>query len=248
MDERLECVGSAAGPVTVDFISGRVLGCLIEKAMTTPDHYPMSLNGVLVACNQVSNRDPVVEYDEQLVERTLRDLADRGLAKMVHRPGDRVVKYRQAVGDALTLSAAETALMAVLILRGPQTPGELRQRTTRYVGFDSLPALEQLLRTLQERTPALVERLDRRPGQKEYRYRQLFADAAGDGTSPAQSDATAVADEVEPVPAAAEPPTEDELADLRSRIEAIEQRLDGLLRELGIVASPGSDAEDAGDL
>ncbi len=156
------------------FDQSRVLGAMIEKAMTTPANYPMSLNAVVVACNQVSNREPITEFSLNEVELVLRGLADVGLVKMVHRPGDRVVKYRQALDDQLQTNAAETALLAVLMLRGPQTPGELRQRTIRYVEFAGLTELEQVLGGLAERH--LVRRLDRQPGQKEARYEQLLTD------------------------------------------------------------------------
>ena len=247
-------IQASTGELTIDFASGRVLGCLIEKAMTTPDHYPMSLNAVVVACNQVSNREPVVRLDEPLVERTLRVLADQGLAKMVHRPGDRVVKYRQAVEEVLSLSAPEAALIAVLMLRGPQTPGELRQRTTRYVDFPTLFALETSLGSLQTRTTPLVERLDRRPGQKEYRYRQRFAteDQAA-RPSPHVDGSPAYAEQVSPElgtvagVAEAEAPDESELEKLRVRIEAIEQRVELLLHELGL-EERASGTGDAGNL
>ena len=187
----------------LDAEEARVLGCLIEKAMTTPDQYPMSLNGVRVACNQVSNRDPVVDYDETTVATTLRRLADKGLAKFVHRAGDRVVKYIHAADDVLECSEREVALVAVLLLRGDQTPGELRQRTGRYVEFSSLPEVEVALNGLARRIPPLVTELERQPGQKESRYRQLLT---GD-TPPAAS----------PPPAAPEAAT-DELADIRAEV------------------------------
>jgi len=244
-------VDSDGGAVSIDEVSGRVLGCLIEKAMTTPDHYPMSLNAVVVACNQVSNRQPVVTYDEGAVELTLRGLADQGLAKMVHRPGDRVVKYRHAVDDVLGLTDQEMALLAVLMLRGPQTPGELRQRTIRYVDFATLVGLEEVLRSLQERDPSLAQRLVRQPGQKEYRYRQLMAsEAAGAEGLPSTTGETEgvwrTPNEVDR--ASTEATTaDDEVAMLRLRIEAIEWRLTQLMRELGI-PDAGSSAEDVGDL
>jgi len=164
----------------LSFEQGRVLGVMIEKAMTTPANYPMSLNAVVVACNQVSNREPIIEFSEDEVERILRGLADDGLAKMVHRPGDRVVKYRQALDEQLATNPQESALLAVLMLRGPQTPGELRQRTGRYVEFTSLPQLEEVLGDLGGRQ--LVQRLERRSGQKEARYHELLTGAAADST------------------------------------------------------------------
>ena len=147
---------------------GRVIGCLIEKQMTTPEQYPMTLHGLTLAANQKSNRHPVVDYAEALVERTLRDLTDAGLGRMVHRPGDRVVKYKHALDEYVVIDESQLALLAVLLLRGAQTPGELRQRTQRYVEFDTLAHLDGSLERLVER--GLVRRLGRRPGQKESRY------------------------------------------------------------------------------
>jgi uncharacterized protein len=203
----------------LDAEEARVLGCLIEKAMTTPDQYPMSLNGVRVACNQVSNREPVVDYDETTVATTLRRLADKGLAKFVHRAGDRVVKYIHAAGDVLELPDRELALVAVLLLRGEQTPGELRQRTGRYVEFGSLPEVEVTLAELARRTPPLVAELERQPGQKESRYRQLLT---GDTPPPAA-----------PSPAAPEADA-DELATIRADIAELRGRFERLLAALGV--------------
>ncbi len=208
----------------------RVLGAMVEKAMTTPDNYPMSLNAVVTACNQVSNREPVVSYDEAQVELILRGLADRGLAKMVHRPGDRVVKYRHALDADLEVGAQEIALLAVLFLRGAQTPGELRQRTQRYVEFASLPELETTLEGLRHRDRALVERLDRRPGQKEHRYRHLLTDEV---PSMVSHDAGGIGktDPMPSPPAAAEP---DAVADLRAEVAELRSRVDQTAEALGL--------------
>lgn len=222
----------------LSFEQGRVLGVMIEKAMTTPANYPMSLNAVVVACNQVSNREPIVEFTEDEVERVLRSLADDGLAKMVHRPGDRVVKYRQALDEQLEVNAQETALMAVLMLRGPQTPGELRQRTGRYVEYTSLPQLEEVLVGLGGR--GLAQRLERRPGQKEARYQELLTGAASQATEEAIELPTRQAAEVDssllvqqssappPDPVPASPSAPDlamELSELKRRFEELLERL-----------------------
>ncbi len=201
----------------------RVLGAMIEKEMTTPDNYPMSLNAVTTACNQVSNRDPVTEYPEGAVERTLRALADRGLVKMVHRPGDRVVKYRHALGEALETGGPRLALLAVLLLRGAQTPGELRQRTGRYVEFDSLAGVETTLEELRAR--GLVRMLPRQLGQKEHRYLQLLAPGEAEGAAgptaaanpPAEPDDLALPGDLDAVRA--------EVAELRRRLDALVDRL-----------------------
>jgi len=217
-------------PVDLDAAEARVLGCLIEKALTTPDQYPMSLNGVRLACNQVSNRNPVVAYDETAVATTLRRLADRGLAKLVHRVGDRVVKYIHAADNVLELDRGELALLAVLLLRGDQTSGELRQRTDRYAAFDSLLAVERTLGRLTMRTPALVSELGRHPGQKESRFRQLLTVEAGtaEGASPRFVPAGVPAS----VPGAVDPA--DSVAELRHEITTLRSRFERLLEALGV--------------
>jgi len=201
----------------------RVLGCLVEKQMTTPDQYPMSLNGVTMAANQKSNRHPVVDYSEALVERTLRELSDQGAARMVHRPGDRVVKYRHALGDHLEMSDPQLALVAVLMLRGPQTPGELRQRTQRYVDFASLAELETTLVDLVD--AGSVVRLDRQPGQKEPRFVEQLSDRGVRSVSGLDVTRT-----IAP-PAVADDRFVD---DLRSEIAQLRERFEKLLDQLGV--------------
>lgn len=205
----------------------RILGVMVEKAMTTPANYPMSLNAVTVACNQVSNRDPVVDYGDDTVERTLRALADRGLAKMVHRPGDRVVKYRHALSEALEIDDRTLALLSVLMLRGAQTPGELRQRTGRHVAFGSLPEVETTLESM--RAADIVRRLDRRPGQKENRYVELLSPRASGGQE--SVDGAEASDVVEPIlvqqraTGAGIDVLRDEVAELRARFELLLEQL-----------------------
>jgi uncharacterized protein YceH (UPF0502 family) len=227
----------------LDAAEARVLGCLVEKSMTTPDSYPLSLNGVRVACNQVSNRDPVVDYDETTVAQTLRRLADRGLAKFVHRPGDRVVKYIHDAGGVLELSDDRLALLAVLMLRGAQTPGELRQRTARYVEFDGLAAVELALEELRRTNPPFVVELPRAPGQKESRWTHVLTD---DGSSvatggPLDGSARDAGDEVPPPvdsPGAAAPSGPEagdgDLASLRDELVELRSRFDRLLELLGV--------------
>ena len=147
----------------------RVLGCLIEKQRTTPDAYPLSLNALRLATNQSTGREPVVDYDEDTVREAIARLVRRGWARLASGPGSRATKYRQLLDEALSLDAPALAVLAVLMLRGAQTPGELRQRTDRLCEFASLEQLEALLESLARRR--LIERLDRRPGQKEARWR-----------------------------------------------------------------------------
>ena len=157
----------------------RVLGCLIEKQRTTPDAYPLSLNALRLACNQSTNRDPVVDYDEDTVRDALRRLERRGLVRLASGAGSRAAKYRHLLAEALPLPAGEQALLCVLMLRGPQTPGELKQRAERMHAFASLAVVDGDLDGLIERE--LVARLERRPGQKEVRYTQLLEEETAAG-------------------------------------------------------------------
>ncbi|HYB22303.1 MAG TPA: YceH family protein, partial [Solirubrobacteraceae bacterium] len=150
----------------------RVLGCLLEKQRTTPDAYPLSLNALRLACNQTTNRDPVVEYDEALIRDAIHRLERRGLARLASGAGSRATKYRHLLAEALPMNSAEQAVMCVLMLRGPQTPGELKQRGERMHAFPDLGAVHETLDHLIERE--LVVRLERRPGHKEERYAQLL--------------------------------------------------------------------------
>jgi len=158
--------------VDADAVELRVLGCLIEKQRTTPDAYPLSLNSLRLACNQSTNRDPVVEYDEQTIRGALERLSRRGWVRLASGAGSRAVKYRHLFDEAVGLSGAELSLLAVLMLRGPQTPGELKQRTDRLHHFESPADAETVLEGLIQRE--LVARQERRPGQKEQRYAQLL--------------------------------------------------------------------------
>ena len=163
----------------------RVLGCLVEKQRTTPDAYPLTLNGLRLACNQSTNRDPVVDYDEKEIRAALERLARRRLVRLASGHTTRATKYRHLLDDTLSLDSASLALLAVLMLRGPQTPGELKQRTERLHRFADLTAIEDGLHSLAGR--GLVQQLDRRPGQKEERYTHLLAaEDEGEGETPAR--------------------------------------------------------------
>src|SRR5688572_27120810 len=154
----------------------RVLGSLIEKQITTPDYYPLTLNALTNACNQLTNRDPVVSFDETVVVRALDALREKRLATMFTGQESRVAKYKHTLTDALLLTPAEVALLCVLMLRGPQTIGELRTRSERLFSFDTLPEVEETLNALASRQPqALVTKLPRQPGTKESRYAQLLS-------------------------------------------------------------------------
>ena len=155
-----------------DDVQIRVLGCLIEKQRTTPDQYPLTLNSLRLACNQSTNREPVVDYDEAEIRKALGELGRRRWIRGASGHTSRSPKYRHLLDQELSLSEDQISVLAVLMLRGEQTPGQLKQRTERMFGFHDLDALQTTLDALSARE--LIERLPRRPGQKEDRYRQLL--------------------------------------------------------------------------
>jgi uncharacterized protein len=161
--------------VDLDPVEIRVLGCLLEKQRMTPDAYPLSLNALRLACNQSTNRDPVVEYDEAPIRDALHRLGRRRWTRLASSHGSRAAKYRHLLEEELGLSRPEQAVLAVLALRGPQTPGELRARTERLYAFPDAASLQEALDSLADRE--LAVRLDRRPGQKEERYTHLLGEA-----------------------------------------------------------------------
>lgn len=210
------------GPVEPDAIEIRVVGCLLEKQRTTPDAYPLSLNALRLACNQATNRDPVVDYDEATVVEALRRLVLKGWTRLASAAGSRARKYRHLLGEALGLDDAELSLLAVLMLRGIQTPGELKQRVDRLHHFADLAAVHETLEKLIERDH--VVRLERQPGQKEERYRQLLG---GDEPAPiheSPSDATIAPGESGPPEDQLER-LERELAELRSQVGQLREAL-----------------------
>jgi len=162
-------------PIFLTPAEARVLGALIEKEVTTPDYYPLSLNALINACNQRSNRDPVTDLDEQEVRQALHGLEDLKLGGRARGADGRVTKYEHWLGEAFNFSRAETALLCVLLLRGAQTPGELRGRTERMHRFDELTDVMSGLQKLMEREPALAAVLPRQPGTKESRYAHLLS-------------------------------------------------------------------------
>ena len=152
----------------------RVLGALIEKDITTPDYYPLSLNALINACNQKSNREPVMELGENAVRDALASLSDQRLAGPTSSADSRVTKYEHRLQEVFNLNRRETAVLCVLLLRGPQTPGELRGRTERMHPFEDLTEVQSTLQRLMQREPPMVKVLPRQPGTKEARYAQLF--------------------------------------------------------------------------
>jgi uncharacterized protein YceH (UPF0502 family) len=200
--------------VDLDAAEIRVLGCMIEKQRTTPDAYPLSLNALRAACNQSTNRDPVVSYDEPTIRAAVQRLSQRQFVRLASGPGSRAVKYRHLLPEALNLTDEQLAVLCVLMLRGAQTPGELKSRTERMHSFASLPEVHETLETLIGRE--LAARLPRRPGQKEERYEQLLG-----------GDDSAAAPAVERPAAAGEETLEarvsrleEEVAELRRALQA----------------------------
>ena len=153
----------------------RVLGALVEKDITTPDYYPLSLNALINACNQKNNREPVTNFDEETVRLALRNLSDKQLAGMAHGADSRVTKYEHRLQEVFNFTRPETAILCVLLLRGPQTPGELRGRTERMHRFEDLDEVLSGLQQLMRRDPPLAKALGRRPGTKEIRYAHLLS-------------------------------------------------------------------------
>jgi len=197
----------ALSPVQV-----RILGCLLEKERTTPDSYPLTMNGLLAACNQTSSRNPVVRLDEATVGNALQNLRAENLVRIVYSRSNRADKYRHVLDEALGLDPAETALLAVLMLRGPQTLSELRARTERLHQFEDLSEVDEVLRRLAARDEALVALLERQPGQKESRWAQLMGGELPGGERAAPVEA--------PSPSRA-----DRLAALEEAVKALRQEV-----------------------
>jgi uncharacterized protein YceH (UPF0502 family) len=208
-----------------DAVEIRVVGCLVEKQRTTPDAYPLSLNALRLACNQSTNRDPVVEYDEETVSEALRRLAQRGWTRLASGAGSRARKYRHLLPEALGLADDELALLAVLMLRGPQTPGELKQRSDRLHPFADLAAAHETLERLVERE--LVMRHPRRAGQKEDRFEQVLG---GGGLEAAKTEPQAPEP---PGPSLVDPGAEDRLDRIEREIAALRSELASLREALG---------------
>ncbi|HZB74790.1 MAG TPA: YceH family protein [Solirubrobacteraceae bacterium] len=207
----------------LDPVELRVLGCLVEKQRTTPDAYPLSLNALRLACNQTTNRDPVVHYDETTIREALHRLSQRRYTRLASGHTSRAYKFRHLLDEALGLDPGQLAVLAVLMLRGVQTPGELKQRTDRMHGFPGLGAVVEVLEQLIERE--YVQRLERRPGQKEERYRHRLSDDRADAPGP---DPAAGAPATSPPP----PPPSVPLAAGDERLDRIEAEVAELREEV----------------
>jgi uncharacterized protein len=195
----------------------RVLGCLLEKQRTTPDQYPLTLNSLRLACNQATNRDPVVDYDDDALREAIKGLGRRGYIRFASGHSSRAAKYRHLLSEALPMSDGESALMCVLMLRGAQTPGELKQRTERMHSFEGLAQATETLDGLIER--GLVLRLERRPGQKEDRYIHLLDRDAPVASASATSSVSAAPSEAGTGEAREEQAHDPSLAERVARLE-----------------------------
>ncbi|MEZ4425301.1 MAG: DUF480 domain-containing protein [Gemmatimonadota bacterium] len=206
----------------LDDIAVRVLGSLIEKELTTPDNYPLTLKALTAACNQTSSRDPVMELDDDTVRRALERLAQRTFARGIHRGDARVKRYRQEIGERLHLHRPELAALSVLMLRGPQTAGEIRTRTGRAFEFVDPSHVEITLDALAALDPPLVTTLPRRPGQKEVRYAHLLAGPPAEE----QLDPSA------PRATSGPPPRADRMGELEQEVAALREEVAELRAEL----------------
>ena len=196
----------------------RVLGALMEKRMTTPDHYPLTLNSLVAACNQTSNRFPVTELDQHQINDALINTRNQGLSALISKSGARAHKFAERLCEKLDLSAQESAVLAELMLRGPQTPGELRQRASRMAEFSDLEALERVLQRLADRHQPLLVQLPRQAGKREARYAHLLA---------GEVDASALEAAPEPV-SARERGLADRVATLEAQMADVLKRLEDL--------------------
>jgi uncharacterized protein YceH (UPF0502 family) len=195
----------------LDLVDVRVLGSLIEKEITTPDNYPLTLNALVAACNQTSNRDPVLMVDEALVSKSVENLARRSLVRGVHRSDSRAKRYRHVMSESMNLHPPEIAVLCVLMLRGAQTAGEIRTRTARLFEFVDLKHVDVTLQALMTLPTPLVTQLPRRPGQKEVRYAHLLSGEPQEGPS-----------ELSPA---------SDLGDV-DRVEALERAVDSLRADM----------------
>lgn len=204
-------------------VEARVLGALIEKDITTPDYYPLSLNALVNACNQKSNREPVMELSEGAVRDALSSLQEERLAGPAGGADSRVTKYEHRLQEVLNLDRRETALLCVLLLRGPQTPGELRGRTERLYRFEHLDDVQSALQRLIERDPPLAKVLPRQPGTKEVRYVHLMSGEVASFEPPIAPVAGRDPDRLARL--------EDEVGDLRKKVDDLEQQLASFRRQ-----------------
>jgi uncharacterized protein YceH (UPF0502 family) len=210
--------------VVLNEVECRVLGSLIEKDITTPDYYPLSLNALINACNQKNNREPVTTLDEASVRQALNQLEEKGLVARTGNLDSRVPKYEHRIQEAFNFTRGETAVLCVMLLRGPQTPGELRGRTERMHHFQDLTDVQSALQRLMQRDLALVKILPRQPGTKESRYMHLLSgdvEAGGDSVVRASS-----------APSASSAPDTDRITTLENEVSALREEVASLRHQL----------------
>jgi len=209
--------------ILLNYVETRVLGSLVEKDVTTPDYYPLSLNALVNACNQKNNRDPVMNLDEEAVRQALSTLQEKRLAGPTSSADSRVTKYEHRLQEAFNFTRGETAILCVLLLRGPQTPGELRGRTERMHRFEDLTEVQSTWQRLMQRDPPLARFLPRQPGTKEARYKHLLA---GD-----VEDAGDVARVPSPAFVASNPADGDRIARLEAELSGLRKEVADLKQE-----------------
>jgi uncharacterized protein len=207
--------------IQLNEVEARALGSLVEKEATTPDYYPLSLNALVSACNQKSNREPVMDLDEAAVRGALDSLDEKGLARAMSLLDSRVTKYAHRLQEVFNFDRRETAILCVLLLRGPQTPGELRTRGERLHRFEDLDSVELALNRLMERDPPLVKKLPRVPGTKESRYAHLLCGDVQGWQPPAQ-----------PTSAPGGHRDDERLARLENEVASLQQEVTDLKQQL----------------
>jgi len=212
--------------IVLNAAEARVLGALIEKDITTPDYYPLSLNALINACNQKNNREPVTNFDEETVRLALRNLSDKRLAGPASGADGRVTKYEHRVQEVFNFTRQETALICVLLLRGPQTPGELRGRTERMYQFEHLDDVLSGLQQLMRREPPLAKALGRRPGTKEIRYAHLLSGDVEAWELPAETPSSSASADAERLIQ-----LEEQVAALRSEVAELKQQMADFKRQ-----------------
>jgi uncharacterized protein YceH (UPF0502 family) len=206
--------------IVLNSAEARVLGALVEKDITTPDYYPLSLNALINACNQKNNREPVTNFDEETVRLALRNLSDKQLAGMARGADGRVTKYEHRLQEVFNFTRPETAILCVLLLRGPQTPGELRGRGERMHRFEDLDEVLSGLQQLMRREPPLAKALGRRPGTKEIRYAHLLSGDVEAWEPPAETASSSGSADAERLIQ-----LEEQVATLRSEVAELKQQM-----------------------
>jgi uncharacterized protein len=202
----------------------RIVGALVEKQLTTPEYYPLTMNALIAACNQKTNREPVVSFDEQTVSRSLEDLRDKNIVYVFYGSTSRVPKYKHMLPQVYELEPSETAVMCVLMLRGPQTIGEIKERTGRLYDFRDLNDVNETLESLMKRDEPLITRLERAPGQKEARYAHLLSGEVTSYTPPERvSRGTANDERLEKL--------EQELESIKSELSSFKQEFEDFKKQ-----------------